>query len=131
MDSAYWERRRRNNEAAKRSRDARREDAMTLRAALAERENFRFVCELNAVYAVLQRLLPDDRLKAFNDGLRALNVELEGHLTDGQVAEDHISAAEYEYNAAATLSLLCHYMEELKALASGIPGSAATNDVVN
>ncbi|KFM78220.1 Cell death specification protein 2, partial [Stegodyphus mimosarum] len=40
-DAAYWERRRKNNEAAKRSRDARRqkEDAITLRAKQLHEEN--------------------------------------------------------------------------------------------
>jgi len=40
-DAAYWERRRKNNEAAKRSRDARRakEDELAIRTSYLEREN--------------------------------------------------------------------------------------------
>lgn len=47
-DEAYKERRRKNNEAAKRSRDARRakEDDIALRAALLERENLQLKVEL-------------------------------------------------------------------------------------
>ncbi|KAH7986592.1 hypothetical protein HPB52_024853 [Rhipicephalus sanguineus] len=70
-----------------------------------------------------------DRLKVCNDGLRALNLELEGHLTDDQVAEDYVSVAEYGDSAAATLSFLRHHIEELKAPASTITDRAATNDM--
>lgn len=56
-----------------------------------------------------------------------LSLELEADLTDGQVPEYYASLAEYEDNAAATLSLLSHYMEELKTKKCRIPGSAATN----
>lgn len=47
-DSAYWERRRKNNEAAKRSRDARRakEDEIAIRAAFLEQENLKLKYEL-------------------------------------------------------------------------------------
>lgn len=47
-DEAYWERRRKNNEAAKRSRDLRRakEDEIAIRAAFLEQENFKLKCEL-------------------------------------------------------------------------------------
>lgn len=47
-DAAYWERRRKNNEAAKRSRDARRakEDEIAIRAAFLEQENLRLKYEL-------------------------------------------------------------------------------------
>ena len=47
-DAAYWERRRKNNEAAKRSRDARRvkEDEIAIRAAFLERENMKLKYEL-------------------------------------------------------------------------------------
>ena len=50
-DSAYWERRRKNNEAAKRSRDARRakEDEIAIRAALLEQENLRLRVEVAAL----------------------------------------------------------------------------------
>lgn len=46
-DSAYWERRRKNNEAAKRSRDARRakEDEIAIRAAFLEQEYIRLKYE--------------------------------------------------------------------------------------
>lgn len=48
-DDAYWERRRKNNEAAKRSRDARRakEDEIALRAAILEQENIKLRLELS------------------------------------------------------------------------------------
>jgi len=48
-DDAYWERRRKNNEAAKRSRDARRvkEDEIAIRAALLEQENIKLRLELS------------------------------------------------------------------------------------
>lgn len=47
-DDAYWERRRKNNEAAKRSRDARRakEDEIAIRAAFLEQENLKLRCEI-------------------------------------------------------------------------------------
>ncbi|KAF2904551.1 hypothetical protein ILUMI_01624 [Ignelater luminosus] len=47
-DPNYWEKRRKNNEAAKRSRDARRakEDEIAIRAAFLEQENFQLRCEL-------------------------------------------------------------------------------------
>lgn len=46
--AAYWERRRKNNEAAKRSRDARRakEDEIAIRAAFLEQENLKLKYEL-------------------------------------------------------------------------------------
>lgn len=50
-DISYWERRRKNNEAAKRSRDARRakEDQIAIRAALLEQENIRLKIEVSAL----------------------------------------------------------------------------------
>ncbi|KAG8227880.1 hypothetical protein J437_LFUL007190 [Ladona fulva] len=50
-DAAYWERRRKNNEAAKRSRDARRakEDEIAIRAAFLEQENLRLKYEVAAL----------------------------------------------------------------------------------
>lgn len=50
-DDAYWERRRKNNEAAKRSRDARRakEDQIAIRAALLEQENLKLRVEVAAL----------------------------------------------------------------------------------
>ena len=47
-DALYWERRRKNNEAAKRSRDARRakEDEIAIRAAYLEQENLRLKVEV-------------------------------------------------------------------------------------
>lgn len=50
-DDAYWERRRKNNEAAKRSRDARRakEDEIAIRAALLEQENLKLRVEVAAL----------------------------------------------------------------------------------
>ena len=48
QDSAYWERRRKNNEAAKRSRDSRRvkEEEVAARAQQLEQENVRLRCEV-------------------------------------------------------------------------------------
>lgn len=50
-DTAYWERRKKNNEAAKRSRDARRakEDEIAIRAAFLEQENLKLKYELVAL----------------------------------------------------------------------------------
>lgn len=50
-DQSYWEKRRKNNEAAKRSRDARRakEDEIAIRAAFLEQENFKLKCEIAAL----------------------------------------------------------------------------------
>ena len=47
-DAAYWERRRKNNEAAKRSRDARRmkENEVAVRASFLEQENIQLKMEL-------------------------------------------------------------------------------------
>jgi len=50
-DEAYWERRRKNNEAAKRSRDARRakESEVAIRAAFLEQENLQLRVEVAAL----------------------------------------------------------------------------------
>lgn len=50
-DESYWERRRKNNEAAKRSRDLRRakEDEIAIRAALLEQENLKLRVEVAAL----------------------------------------------------------------------------------
>jgi len=61
-DEAYWERRRKNNEAAKRSRDARRakEDEIAIRAAFLEQENLKLrfeVCALKSEAAKLRCML--------------------------------------------------------------------------
>ncbi|XP_022093089.1 protein giant-like isoform X2 [Acanthaster planci] len=57
-DETYWERRRKNNEAAKRSRDARRakEDQIAIRAALLEQENMRLRIEVAALKEETVRL---------------------------------------------------------------------------
>ena len=57
-DDSYMERRRKNNEAAKRSRDARRakEDDIALRAALLERENLQLKVELTQLKEETHRL---------------------------------------------------------------------------
>ncbi|XP_071079370.1 cyclic AMP-dependent transcription factor ATF-7-like [Haliotis cracherodii] len=57
-DSAYWERRRKNNDAAKRSRDARRakEDEIAIRAALLEQENLKLRVEVAALKTETARL---------------------------------------------------------------------------
>lgn len=59
-DEAYWERRRKNNEAAKRSRDLRRakEDEIAIRAAFLEQENLKLRCEL------AQALMENDKIRA-------------------------------------------------------------------
>ncbi|KAK7072067.1 hypothetical protein SK128_002119 [Halocaridina rubra] len=62
MDSlkneAYWERRRKNNEAAKRSRDARRakEDEIAIRAAFLEQENIKLRVELSSLKSETTKL---------------------------------------------------------------------------
>lgn len=57
-DEAYWERRRKNNEAAKRSRDARRakEDEIAIRAALLEQENMKLRIEVAALKSEIEKL---------------------------------------------------------------------------
>ncbi|KAK0082528.1 hypothetical protein PV325_007937 [Microctonus aethiopoides] len=57
-NSAYWERRRKNNEAAKKSRDARRakEDEIAIRAAYLERENAQLKYEVQALRNELAKL---------------------------------------------------------------------------
>lgn len=57
-DDAYWERRRKNNDAAKRSRDARRakEDEIAIRAALLEQENLRLRVEVATLKTETARL---------------------------------------------------------------------------
>ncbi|XP_076442265.1 uncharacterized protein LOC143281147 isoform X2 [Babylonia areolata] len=57
-DEAYWERRRKNNDAAKRSRDARRakEDEIAIRAALLEQENLRLRVEVATLKTETARL---------------------------------------------------------------------------
>jgi len=57
-DGHYWERRRKNNEAAKRSRDARRakEEEVALRASILEQENRQLRVELTAFRLEVARL---------------------------------------------------------------------------
>ena len=57
-DEAYWERRRKNNEAAKRSRDARRSKEMEVafRAALLEQENLKLRVEVASLKTELAKL---------------------------------------------------------------------------
>lgn len=57
-DAAYWERRKKNNEAAKRSRDARRakEDELAIWATYLEKENTLLKSELKGLYCLLQQL---------------------------------------------------------------------------
>merc|ERR1712154_348383 len=54
-DEAYWERRRKNNEAAKRSRDSRKqkENEIAVRASYLEQENIQLKMELAQVKAEL------------------------------------------------------------------------------
>ena len=57
-DQAYWERRRKNNLAAKRSRDARRakEDEIAIRAAFLEQENVQLKWEVARLKSETSRL---------------------------------------------------------------------------
>lgn len=57
-DDAYWERRRKNNEAAKRSRDLRRqkEDEIAVRAAFLEQENLKLRAQVTILKAELSKL---------------------------------------------------------------------------
>ena len=57
-DRQYWERRRKNNEAAKRSRDTRRrkEDEIALRCAFLEQENLKLKLELSSLKQETYRL---------------------------------------------------------------------------
>ncbi|KAK3854582.1 hypothetical protein Pcinc_038952 [Petrolisthes cinctipes] len=57
-DDAYWERRRKNNEAAKRSRDARRakEDEIAIRAAFLEQENLKLRVEVASLKSETAKL---------------------------------------------------------------------------
>ncbi|VDP06945.1 unnamed protein product [Soboliphyme baturini] len=57
-DIAYWERRRKNNEAAKRSRDTRRakEEEIALRAAYLEQENLKLKAQVNVLKTETARL---------------------------------------------------------------------------
>ncbi|XP_045596275.1 uncharacterized protein [Procambarus clarkii] len=57
-DDAYWERRRKNNEAAKRSRDARRakEDEIAIRAAFLEQENLKLRVEVASLKTETSKL---------------------------------------------------------------------------
>ncbi|KAF7487973.1 Thyrotroph embryonic factor [Sarcoptes scabiei] len=76
-DEAYWERRRKNNEAAKRSRDLRRakEDEIAIRACFLEQENRQLKCEL------LQMKMELDKLRTL---LTQLNHPV-GFLTNGTI----------------------------------------------
>jgi hypothetical protein len=57
-DDAYWERRRKNNEAAKRSRDARRakEYEVAIRATILEQENLKLRVEIASLKTELAKL---------------------------------------------------------------------------
>jgi bZIP factor len=57
-DDAYWERRRKNNEAAKRSRDLRRqkEDEIALRATFLEQENLKLKAQVTILKTELSKL---------------------------------------------------------------------------
>lgn len=58
QDELYWERRRKNNEAAKRSRDSRRakEDEIAIKAAFLEQENLRLRVEMSRMKEELTTL---------------------------------------------------------------------------
>ncbi|KAL7073241.1 hypothetical protein ACQ4LE_007301 [Meloidogyne hapla] len=66
-DDAYWERRRKNNYAAKRSRDTRRrkEDEIAVRAVILEQENLRLRFELERLRTEIERY----RIVAFSQGI--------------------------------------------------------------
>lgn len=57
-NECYWERRRKNNEAAKKSRDARRtkEDEISIRSAVLEEENFKLQFEVTSLKAEVEKL---------------------------------------------------------------------------
>ncbi|XP_065158965.1 protein giant [Atheta coriaria] len=57
-DPTYWEKRRKNNEAAKRSRDARRakEDEIAIRCAFLEQENLKLRFEMAAMRHEMERM---------------------------------------------------------------------------
>lgn len=57
-DDAYWERRRKNNEAAKRSRDLRRqkEDEIAMRASYLEQENLKLKAQVTLLKAELSKV---------------------------------------------------------------------------
>lgn len=57
-DDAYWERRRKNNEAAKRSRDLRRqkEDDIAVKATVLEQENLKLKAQVTILKAELSKL---------------------------------------------------------------------------
>lgn len=57
-DDAYWERRRKNNEAAKRSRDLRRqkEDSIAVKATILEQENLKLKAQVTILKAELSKL---------------------------------------------------------------------------
>lgn len=57
-DPAYWEKRKKNNEAAKKSRDARksREDEMAIRCAFLEQENLKLKFKVSTVHSDVQNL---------------------------------------------------------------------------
>lgn len=56
-DPSYWEKRRKNNEAAKRSRDARKakEDEIAIRCAFLEQENVQLKCKIAALEREIER----------------------------------------------------------------------------
>lgn len=57
-DELYWEKRRKNNEAAKRSRDARRakEDELAITVAYLEKENITLKAHIEALNIQLEKL---------------------------------------------------------------------------
>lgn len=57
-DQAYWEKRRKNNEAAKRSRDARRakEDELAIRVAFLQSENIALKAQIQALNTQIENL---------------------------------------------------------------------------
>ena len=57
-DSAYWEKRRRNNESAKRSRDSRRlkEEQLALRVVYLEQENLQLHTEVSILKSEIERM---------------------------------------------------------------------------
>ena len=76
-DEKYWERRRKNNMAAKRSRDARRakETQIAIQATLLERENKNLTQELSKARA--ENLLLRERLQKYEQVWNLKKISLE------------------------------------------------------
>nr|CAD7410340.1 unnamed protein product [Timema cristinae] len=115
-DAAYWERRRKNNEAAKRSRDARRakEDEIAIRAAFLEQENMKLkyeVAALRSETAKLRCLLYNTRRP--NSGVCSTTVEL---LVGNTVQRDGQTQVSALQQLSSWLATLCSETAKLRCL---------------